>query len=258
MNLATLPDLRATDNPDGVCVADDHYTFTNGEFLCAVQRAAAALQAAGVAAGDVVALMVSNQAGFVVALFAAWRLAATVTPVNPTLVQREVVYQLTDSGATAVVVEHPLGFDVPARTVVSVADLTTFDAGGTPASAVPDNAGNGLALLIYTSGTTGRPKGVMLDHANLTAMCAMIVEAFALGGADHSLLILPLFHVNGIIIGTLAPLMAGGRTTIAGRFDVTSFFDRVQQCRPTYFSAVPTIYTMLAGLPAESHRTLRR
>jgi long-chain acyl-CoA synthetase len=249
MNLATLPDLRATDNPDGVCIADDRYTFTNDEFLCAVQRAAAALHASGVAAGDVVALIVSNQAGFVVALFAAWHLGATVTPVNPTLVEREVVYQLTDSGATAVVVERPLGFEVPARTVLSVEDLTTLDAGDPPAAA--DTAGTGLALLIYTSGSTGRPKGVMLDHANLHAMCEMIIEAFALGGADHSLLILPLFHVNGIVIGTLAPLLAGGRTTIAGRFDVNSFFDRVQQSRPTYFSAVPTIYTMLAGLPTD-------
>ena len=37
---------------------------------------------------------------------------------------------------------------------------------------------------------------------------------------DHSLLILPLFHVNGIVVGTLSPLLAGGRATVAGRFDL--------------------------------------
>ena len=107
-----------------------------------------------------------------------------------------------------------------------------------------------LALLIYTSGTTGRPKGVMLDHANLYAMCNGVIDAFKLTGADHSLLILPLFHVNGIVVGTLSPLLAGGRATVAGRFRPESFFDRIEQSRPTYFSAVPTIYTMLCGLPA--------
>jgi long-chain acyl-CoA synthetase len=91
---------------------------------------------------------------------------------------------------------------------------------------------------------------VMLDHANLDAMCNGVIDAFKLTGADHSLLILPLFHVNGIVVGTLSPLLAGGRATVAGRFRPESFFDRIEQSRPTYFSAVPTIYTMLCGLPA--------
>jgi acyl-CoA synthetase (AMP-forming)/AMP-acid ligase II len=108
-----------------------------------------------------------------------------------------------------------------------------------------------LALLIYTSGTTGRPKGVMLDHANLITMCAMVIDAFHLTADDHSLLILPLFHVNGIVVSTLAPLLVGGAATIAGRFSPKTFFDRLEHSGATYFSAVPTIYTMLADLPAE-------
>jgi acyl-CoA synthetase (AMP-forming)/AMP-acid ligase II len=103
-------------------------------------------------------------------------------------------------------------------------------------------------LLIYTSGTTGRPKGVMLDHENLNAMCRGVIDGFRLTRDDHSLLILPLFHVNGIVVGTLSPLLAGGRTTLAGRFDPKTFFVRLEQSRATYFSAVPTIYTMLCGL----------
>ena len=50
----------------------------------------------------------------------------------------------------------------------------------------------------------------MLDHANLDAMCSGVIDAFKMTGADHSLLILPLFHVNGIVVGTLSPLLAGG------------------------------------------------
>jgi acyl-CoA synthetase (AMP-forming)/AMP-acid ligase II len=90
----------------------------------------------------------------------------------------------------------------------------------------------------------------MLDHANLNAMCGAVIDGFMMTQDDHSLLILPLFHVNGIVVGTLSPLLAGGRTTIAGRFKVDTFFDRIEQSRATYFSAVPTIYTMLCGLPA--------
>jgi acyl-CoA synthetase (AMP-forming)/AMP-acid ligase II len=157
-------------------------------------------------------------------------------------------YQIADAAATVVITKTVPQFDAGAPVVTTdVLDGGEPTPGLLSAPLYPDSA---LALLIYTSGTTGRPKGVMLDHANLNAMCGAVIDGFAITGDDHSLLVLPLFHVNGIVVSTLSPLLAGGRTTIAGRFKVDTFFDRIEQTRATYFSAVPTIYTMLCGLPA--------
>jgi len=50
----------------------------------------------------------------------------------------------------------------------------------------------------------------MLDHANLTAMVGMITAALDLTSPITSLLILPLFHVNGILVSVLSPLAVGG------------------------------------------------
>jgi long-chain acyl-CoA synthetase len=250
MNLSALPDLRAADNPLGAAVADDDIHLNNTQFLDAVQRAAAVLASCGVAAGDVVAIMLPNTADFVVSLFAAWRLGAAVTPINPSLQPAEVRYQLADAGAKALIVEATPEFDAEVPEVVSTSQLARGDA--TSATDPPRGGDDALALLIYTSGTTGRPKGVMLDHANVDAMCHSVIDAFALTRADHSLLILPLFHVNGIVVGTLSPLLAGGRATVAGRFRPATFFDRLEASRATYFSAVPTIYTMLCGLPTDA------
>ncbi|MEO8813822.1 MAG: AMP-binding protein, partial [Mycobacterium sp.] len=248
MNLWALPDLRAAQSPDAPAVADDRTDLTNTEFLAAVQRTAATLRAHGVSAGDVVAVMLPNTAEFVVTLFAAWRLGATVTPINPSLVAAEVAYQLGDAAAAVLIVEEPLD-SAPVPVVLTTRELT---AGESSADAGPtEQNADALALLIYTSGTTGRPKGVMLDHANLNAMCRMVIEAFTITSADRCLLILPLFHVNGIVVSVLSPLIAGGSTVIAGRFSPKTFFDRVEQSRATYFSAVPTIYTMLSDLPVE-------
>jgi len=248
MNLPALPDLRAAETPSGPAVADDYADLNNSQFLAAVQRAAASLRGRGVSAGDVVAIMLPNAASFVVSLFAAWRLGAAVTPINPSLTPAEVNYQVSDAAATVLIAQTAPNFD-PGAPVVSTDALDGGDPtpGLRSAPQYPDSA---LALLIYTSGTTGRPKGVMLDHANLNAMCGAVIDGFKLTPDDHSLLILPLFHVNGIVVGTLSPLLAGGRATIAGRFKVDTFFDRMEQTRATYFSAVPTIYTMLCGLPA--------
>jgi long-chain acyl-CoA synthetase len=246
MNLSALPDQRAAESPLRPAVADDNTDLDNAQFLAAVQRAAASLRGHGVSAGDVVAIMLPNTSGFVVSLFAAWRLGAAVTPINPSLRPAEITYQVSDADAKVLIVEQTPEFDAG----VVVVETGQLDCGEpTPGADAPHEADDALALLIYTSGTTGRPKGVMLDHANLDAMCNGVIDAFKLTGADHSLLILPLFHVNGIVVGTLSPLLAGGRATVAGRFKTESFFDRIEQSRATYFSAVPTIYTMLCGLP---------
>src|SRR5207245_706492 len=65
----------------------------------------------------------------------------------------------------------------------------------------------------------------------------------------HRLPTPPLCHANGLVVGSLTPLLAGGRVTIADRFDPSTFFSVVERVRPTYFSAVPTIYAMLSALP---------
>ena len=79
----------------------------------------------------------------------------------------------------------------------------------------------------------------------------MIVDWFEMTSADRCLLVLPLFHVNGIMVSVVSPLVAGGSAVIASRFDPNTFWDLVERFRPTFFSAVPTIYAMLTGLPAE-------
>jgi acyl-CoA synthetase (AMP-forming)/AMP-acid ligase II len=244
MRFSTLPDVRAGQSPEAPCLADDTTALTNAGFLRTVRAAAAVLRGHGVGPGDVVAVMLPNRVELVVTLFAAWRLGAAVTPINPALTAGEVAHQLTDSGATVLVTVDGAPVDDRVRSL-GLADL----AGGEADSEEPHVDPSALALLIYTSGTTGKPKGVMLDHANLDAMCRMSVDALGVGEPDHCLLVLPLFHVNGIVVSVLTPLLAGGRTTIAGRFAPEDFLAAVERVRPTYFSAVPTIYALLTALP---------
>ncbi|WP_330234027.1 AMP-binding protein [Nocardia sp. NBC_00508] len=250
MHFAALPDVRAGSLPANPCLADDNLgRITNAEFLDLVQKYADRLSKAGIGVGDVVAVMLPNRLELIVALFAAWRLGAAATPINPSLTPAEVTYQLNDSRARALVCaddSEPSDVTVPQRLAVPELDRHGGRVGGAEATEFSNDA---LALIIYTSGTTGRPKGVELTHANIMAMAEMMVAGMRLTADDHSLLILPLFHVNGIVVSVLSPLLAGGRTTVAGRFSPHTFFDRVEAARPTYFSAVPAIYAMLSALP---------
>jgi len=239
--LAALPETRAAAQPDAAAIADDAVALDNAAFADRVARAAALLARLGVGAGDVVAVALPNRLELIITLFAAWRLGAAATPVNPALTAAEMQYQIDDAGAKVVIGEG-LELDAAVVEVDALAAEPTLHA--EPTAVEPD----ALALLIYTSGTTGKPKGVMLDHANLAAMTEMTRAGLGMTAADHSLLILPLFHVNGIVVGTLTPLLTGGRVTVAGRFSPKTFFGLVERIRPTYFSAVPAIYAMLTSL----------
>ncbi len=251
MHFAAVPDIRAEKSPDDACVADDSMDLTNSDFLDRVRLASAALRRRGITSGDVVAVMLPNRIELVSTLFAAWRLGAAVTPINPELTAVEAEYQIADSGAKIVIVDSSK-LSCPTMPVTDLLD-SAEDVGAEPA--VPTDTSQ-LALLIYTSGTTGKPKGVMLGHANLSAMCEMAIESVRLTEQGHSLLILPLFHANGIVVSILSPLLAGGRATIAGRFSAKTFFRTVEKVRPTYFSAVPAIYAMLSALPEDEHPDL--
>lgn len=245
MHFARLPDVRAAQTPEGPAVADSRTHLTNADLLSAVHAAAEQLAELGIGSGDVVALKLTNRLELVVLLFAAWRLGAAVTPINPAATDAETAHQVSDSAAGLVVVEEN-GAPAPGTTTLSVDQVRrtpTRDPGA------PHHDPAALALLIYTSGTTGVPKGVMLDHANLDAMTRMGQQAYHVTQDDRCLLILPLFHVNGIVVSILMTLRAGASVVIAERFNPTTFFDVLERERPTFFSAVPTIYTMLDALP---------
>lgn len=241
-----LPGSRSAAAPDAPCIADASAALSNCDFHLCVLRAAGVLDAYGIKSGDVVALMLPNQTEFVVAMFAAWHLGAAVTPINPALTPKEASHQIVDSRTKLLI--NSTGEAV-------VAGVTTLPAtalrDGPRHEGKPVDDPSALALLIYTSGTTGLPKGVMLDHANIEAMTQMGREGLQITSADHSLLILPLFHVNGIVVSVLTPLASGARVTIRRRFDIETFFSDIERLRPTFFSAVPTIYTMLGALPAD-------
>jgi acyl-CoA synthetase (AMP-forming)/AMP-acid ligase II len=255
MIAAAIPDERAARDPAGACVADERQELDNARFMKTVSAVAALLADAGLRPGGVLAIMLPNRVELITSMFAAWRLGAAVTPVNPALTGQEARYQIDDAGAHVVIADGASAAKLEGggHRIIPVEDVTSPARAPEP---VPVQAGPGaLALLIYTSGTTGRPKGVMLDHANVLATAELIVAWFEMTEETRSLLVLPLFHVNGVMVSVVSPLLAGGSTFIAERFDAATFWATVQRARPTFFSAVPTIYALLVSQPGEQVRT---
>ena len=81
----------------------------------------------------------------------------------------------------------------------------------------------------------------------------LIARRWSSSARDRCLLILPLFHVNGLMVSVVSVLRAGGSTVIARQFAPDSFWHQIEEHRPTFFSAVPTICQKLTSLPEEVH-----
>lgn len=243
-----LPWLLARRFHRAPSIRDEHTALSFEELDARVAAVASQFADHGIGRGDVVAVMLPNRSELVIAIFAAWRLGAAATPINPSFTIDEAHHQIVDAGAKLIVNTGP---DAPAAPcpAIGVDDLAT-----TPVGRVKDPAPVGaddLALVIYTSGSTGRPKGVMITHGNADAMSASMAEAMRMTSSDHCLLILPLFHANALMVSLLAPLRVGGQLSIAGTFSPSTFFDLVESLRPSYFSAVPTIYALLVTAATE-------
>ncbi|MEV3962238.1 AMP-binding protein [Nocardia sp. NPDC050193] len=247
MNLAVLPDCRAVLAPCAAAVADDSAELDNAGFLDAVRRATTSLRAAGVSTGDVLAVMLPDAAASVVTLFAAWRVGAAVLPIDPALPAAEAGHRMARAGARVLVAAHNSTPADPVHSVVPAARLATADPDTTEPARVSDDA---PALLMHVEKSGDDSALAVLDHMNLNALCRLAIEIFALTGTDHSLAIQPLSHVDGIVLGVLAPLLADGRATIAGPFDPATFFDRIEAGHATCFAAAPAVYRQLSELPA--------
>jgi acyl-CoA synthetase (AMP-forming)/AMP-acid ligase II len=215
------------------------------------------LRRGGIRAGDGVAIVLPNGLECLTTFLATTWARAIAVPLNPAYKVEEFRFYLEDAGACAVLV--PPG-DQAARQAADQLGLplweTRLDGRGRPrlerlagpvspaADADPPQPED-VALFLHTSGTTSRPKGVPLTHANLMASIGNIVRHYRLSPDDAGLVVMPLFHVHGLLGATLSTLHAGGTVILPPRFSAGSFWQHASVYRATWYSAVPTIHQVL-------------
>lgn len=106
-----------------------------------------------------------------------------------------------------------------------------------------------IALILHTSGTTGRPKAVPLTHDNITSSMRIISNTYDLNHQDKTYVVMPLFHVHGLIGALLSTLYSGGTAIVAPKFSAHQFWKDFVNYKATWYSAVPTIHQILLKTP---------
>jgi malonyl-CoA/methylmalonyl-CoA synthetase len=166
---------------------------------------------------------------------------AAVVPLNPKVGSRELEHIVRDSEPDLLLAEP--GFAAPAGLHGVPTHEVDLDRRSGSLPGEPDE--ERPALIVYTSGTTGPPKGVVLPRRAIRANLDAIAEAWQWTDRDVLVHGLPLFHVHGLILGTLGPLRLGGAVHHIGRFSSRAVADELSG-EATMMFGVPTMYHRLA------------
>lgn len=262
-HFTTLHEMIALQAPTSTAMTSPSGVPLNyGALKQLITRTTDKLNSMGIGRGDRVGIVLPNCPEMATA-FVAVASACTAAPLNMGYRADEFEFYLSDLKAKALIVA--VGSETPALAVaaklgVAVIYLKALPAQGsgnfelqaaaamTGVAAQPGAAqADDVALILHTSGTTSRPKIVPLSHRNVCASARNISATLRLTPADRELHVMPLFHIHGLIAGVLAPMAAGSQIFCTPGFNALKFFGWMKECKPTWYTAVPTMHqTILA------------
>ncbi len=231
---------------------------SSAEFLRQVTALAKGLVAAGIEPGDKIGLMAKTRYEWTLIDFATWFAGAVLVPVYETSAPAQILWNLTDSGAVAIITETAEHFarfdeirpDVPAIRNSWQIDLGDLDKLAASGSAVPDEEierrrnlakGSDLATLIYTSGTTGKPKGCIITHSNFVELARNAQRRIpeVVNPESSTLLFITLAHIFARYISILA--IEGG-VKVGHQPDTKLLVPSMGSFKPTFLLAVPRVF----------------
>ena len=247
-------------------------SVTYSELAALIDGVKAQLASLHLKKGTVICSSLVNSLEFVVVFLATAALGLVAAPLNPNYKENEVSFYLEDTNTPAIIVpngtlaeknvsEGALSAARAAksrqvRTLEIVHDVPTASRSKSVMRLVDQNGSlptgeatvaeeDDTALILHTSGTTGRPKAVPLTHKNLLTSMHNIQKTYELSPNDKTFLVMPLFHVHGLICALLSSLLACSSVVIPPRFSASTFWPEFVQTKSNWYTAVPTIHQIL-------------
>jgi HIP---CoA ligase len=285
-----LVDDAALRHGSAEALVDGEQRLSYGQLAEEVDRYARGFLAAGVHAGDRVAVWAPNCAEWMLAALGLLRAGGVLVPLNTRFKGGEAAYIIRNAGAaTLVTVRGFLGFDYPAmlagQDTGDLARIVLLRDEGAPAGAVAGGAvpvtslsaflqaGEGvdpaasaaraaavepddISDLIFTSGTTGHPKGAAATHAQSLRTFGTWSSIVGLTAGDRYLVVNPFFHTFGYKAGILAGLMAGATVVPEPVFDAAAVMARIGTEHISVLPGPPTLYQTLLADPRRAQHNL--
>lgn len=227
------------------------------DFLHTSRRLSAYFHSIGIRRGSSVGVASHNHPHTILTYFALWYTGACAVPLNMGESDERLKYIIADSGCDAIAVHADYGtrignlFGSDQEQILLTPEFfsylqTEFSSDSHDESLLLSSMLFDPCLIVYTSGTTGNPKGVVLLQQNLFADGFAIADWHAIDSATRMMCILPIHHVNGIIVTHVTPFIAGASVVLVNKYSTTSFFQLIDSYDVNIVSLVPTILAFLS------------
>jgi acyl-CoA synthetase (AMP-forming)/AMP-acid ligase II len=259
-------DSWAQIQPDQTAIIDAKadLRMTYQELDQASTSLASALRNAGIQAGDLIAFLITERLPVATLLYAAGKLGASWSPLNPHSAPQDWVRQLDHSHAAAMLFDPSFTSLLdPIRSSVTTVkywipwSVLSVREGSHVAKSPCPARDSDYAGILYTSGTTGIPKGAWHTHRSLWGWNHSLVTSIGLNRDDCLINPYPLFHMGGIGFA-LADIQTGATVVLDTPFEAAHFIESVQRYNSTVTLMVPTMVQALLDLPADALHGLSR
>lgn len=276
-SLATLAELPLANPADALraSAGAGNECVSHESLRSCVRSVAANLIATNAERNSVVGILLPNGPEFIVAFLATTHAGCATAPLNPKYTASELEFYISDASIASVLVLPDTPNDAPIfeaarktgaavlRLPADLSDVASYKTKyGTPGQAddlavlrerAPTESD--VALYLHTSGTTSKPKLVPLTHKNLCTSIGNIAATYRLTAEDCNVLVMPLFHVHGLMSATLSTLATGGCIAIppGGKFSASAFWPAVVASKASWYTAVPTIHQILLSRASEDY-----
>jgi malonyl-CoA/methylmalonyl-CoA synthetase len=234
---------RAVSHGTRTAIVDADRSYSYDELYRQSNRVAQFLLAenGGDLAGARIGFIVPPGFSYVPVQWGIWSAGGMAVPLPVMYPRSELEYIVKDCAISTVIAHETLRASVPVvQKLYSVSEAALESS--KPLARVDKER---PAMILYTSGTTSRPKGVVITHANIEAQVTLLVRAWGWTENDHTLLVLPLHHVHGLINVLSCALWAGAKCEVLPKFDARKTWSAFSRGEITVFMAVPTVYSKL-------------
>ncbi|ANB14077.1 Pcs60p [Sugiyamaella lignohabitans] len=239
-------------------------SLSYSQLLTAVRSFQKTLASINIPEKSAISISLPNSIEFAIAFLGTTASSFIAAPLNPNYKESEFAFYIEDVKSSLVIV--PKGsfaghypaiaaakkFNAAVAEAYWLGDKIVLDlkykgklSDNAHSSIPPSPNPSDVAFVLHTSGTTGRPKAVPLTHANMARTVTNIINTYKLSPKDRSYLVMPLFHVHGLLAGFLAPLGSGGAVIIPPKFSAHAFWNDFLQYQANWYTAVPTIHQIL-------------
>ena len=233
--------------------------FTYHEFIDIIRKTSAYYVSIGLQKGDRIAVAGHNHPDTIIQYCAAWYLGLSVVPLNMGEDDQRLTFIIRDSGCKLLLCRSEYLFRIaplvdPNQVLIQEVDTDTdghnfytsiIDSFKPLAFSPKHFMLDHEALIVYTSGTTGIPKAVVLDQQNLMIDADCIAKWNRVQDFTTMMCVLPMHHVNGIVVTLITPLMVGASMVLNRKFSTENFFPIIDTEKVSVVSVVPTLLAYL-------------